>query len=108
MQVGALYSSAYCFFSNTAELRSPLAVLELLEFIVAVFGLMTWKAVRGQPFALLQMSFWRVAVLTMSKPTLPPKVLGFQYSGEQIAFPMRPFKENGAPSSIIVSPKMAL
>ncbi|TNN60187.1 Hemicentin-1 [Liparis tanakae] len=32
-------------------------------------------------------------------------VLGFQYSGEQMGFPIRPFREKGAPISTMLSPK---
>lgn len=51
-------------------------------------------------------SFFSVAEFTMSNPTLPPKVLGFQYIGEHMGFPRRPFREKGAPISTMLSPNM--
>lgn len=83
-------------------------VLELMIMDPVSFTSGTWKDAMGQgPWTLLHTSLCREAVLMMSKPTLPPNVLGFQYSGEQMGFPIRPLREKGAPISTMVSPKMA-
>lgn len=65
-----------------------------------------WNATSGHRLRLRHTSFWSEAVFTISKPVAPPKVLGFQYSGEQMGFPKSPFRENGAPISTMLSPKI--
>lgn len=67
----------------------------------------TWKSTYGHHLVLRHTSFFKVDVLMMLKPVSPPKVLGFQYSGEQMGFPRRPFREKGAPISTMLSPKIA-
>ena len=54
-----------------------------------------------------QNSFLREAVFTISKPTSPPNVEGFQYFGLQIGADMSPLTENGPPNSITVPPNIA-
>lgn len=68
----------------------------------------TRKSTYGHHLVLRHTSFFRVEVLTILKPVSPPKVLGFQYSGEQMGFPIRPFSEKGAPISTILSPNRLL
>lgn len=68
----------------------------------------TLKATYGHHLLFRHTSLSSEAELTISKPVWPPNVLGFQYSGEQIGLPRRPFRENGAPISTMLSPNMAL
>lgn len=103
-EAGPYLCGLCCCYSSVDD--APPAWLLSVSPAAAASG--TWNATYGHFFTLRHTSFSRDAVLTISKPVAPPKVLGFQYSGEQMGFPRSPFSENGAPISTMLSPKMPL